>query len=359
MIIGINASKAATEKKTGIEWTVYELILALKKIDHKNTYHLYTNNPLPKELVSNNFQEKLIPFPKFWHRTRLPIELLKDNIEAYIEPSAELPTFAPKKSLVFIHDLAWFEFPEAYSRKEYLIQKRALRKAIANASRIVCVSKSTEEDVQAYDKKSKPKTVVIENGFRPESLSITDPSLSINDFTPYILSVGRLEERKNTQTLVESFNIFNERNGGKYNLVLAGKPGYGYRKIKASIENSAFADKIFELGYISQPDKALLLKNATIFAFISRYEGFGLPILESFSAGTPVVAANSSSLPEVAGDAAILVNPEETDEIVEAFQKIVDNPKMAKDLIEKGRERIKIFSWDNTARKILKCLEEM
>ncbi|HOX41910.1 MAG TPA: glycosyltransferase, partial [bacterium] len=96
-----------------------------------------------------------------------------------------------------------------------------------------------------------------------------------------------------------------------------------------------------------------------IFAFISRYEGFGLPILESFSAGTPVVAANSSSLPEVAGDAAILVNPEETDEIVEAFQKIVDNPKMAKDLIEKGRERIKIFSWDNTARKILKCLEEM
>jgi len=174
----------------------------------------------------------------------------------------------------------------------------------------------------------------------------------------YIFFVGRLEERKNVINIIRAFEILKEQYKIPHKLVLGGKPGFGYEKIKNEIANVNCVKDIIETGFVSAEEKNYLLNNADVFVFPTLYEGFGLPILEAQNAGVPVVASMEASIPEVAGESALLVDPNNAEDIADAVYKILSDENLKKDLVKKGLKNIQRFSWEKCATEIAEILKK-
>lgn len=363
MIIGIDASKAASKKRTGVENTIYQIILNLKKIDQKNIYFLYSNASLPTELTdSYNFIEKRFLVKRFWNKLGLPMILTSYRPDVYLQPADMIPFFAPKKTATVIHDLASVKFPDAYSRFDLCLQKTALKSAAQKAKKIICVSESTRNDlIKLYSKTSKKAETVLLAFDKDKYKPINTPRDVLKLNSKYLLFVGRLEERKNVINIVKAFALLKEKGEIEHKLVLAGKPGFNYERIFNTISSlpPAIKKDIILPGYVSDTDMPDLLAGADVFVYPSLYEGFGIPILEAMSAGVPVVTANRSSMPEVAGDAALCVDPTDEIEITKAIWMILTDEKLRGELIKKGLTRAQEFSWEKTARGILDILEKL
>jgi len=359
MIIGIDASKSALKKRTGVENFVYQLILALSEIDKTNTYYLYTDAHLPQELINHkNFIERFVPPHRFWNQLHLSRALLRDKPDRYLQPIHTLPPFAPRKSAAVVHDLAWSKFPKAYTLKQRLMQRFALFNISRKAARLICVSESTRSDLITRKPFTKNKTSVVHlAGVAYEP--IPHPKDILNLKSDYFLAGGRLDQRKNVVNVVKAYYLAREK-GIKEKLVLIGDPGYGYEEILAEIDsNSQYKKDIIMAGYMGPDRLKDLFPGASAFVFPSLYEGFGLPVLEAMGAGTPVITANTSSLPEVAGEAAILVDPDNSSQIAEAMIEVVTNQVLRADLINKGKIQAAKFTWHRTAEQILKILEDL
>jgi len=362
MIIGIDASKSALEKRTGVENTVYEIILAMNKIQTNHGIFLYTNKRLPAKLKSNPmFLEKYIPAPFFWNKLRLPLALRKDKPEIFFAPSYMLPACAPKKSAIIIHDLAWQKFPAAYSGFQKFMQRKALENAISKAKIIICPSQSTADDLIDASPKVKDRIKVVPFAYNPDLFHpIVHPEKIIETESPFILFAGRLESRKNVARLVSAFYQAKKKSDIPHKLVLAGDPGYGWPEINSVIESEPELKKEIILpGHISYDKMPDLMSAANVFAFATLYEGFGLPVLEAMACGTPVLAANNSATKEVAGDAALLIDAENIEEMTDNLIKICRDSVLRRGLIKAGYDRIKKFSWAKTATEILKILEDL
>jgi glycosyltransferase involved in cell wall biosynthesis len=359
MIIGIDASKAAKEKRTGVENYIYQLLLQLKKIDRKNTYFLFTNSPLPRELVGQNFIEKLTPAKRFWNKIFLPLAVLRQPIDVYIQPTDLIPWSAPKKSIAIIHDLAYKHFPDAYSTRQKVRQFQSLVNITKRASKIVCVSKSTENDLIRYFPRAKGRTKVIPLGFDTEIFHPFDKPRDLLKLDNYILCTGRIETRKNTHRLVAAFNFLKDKYNIPHKLVLAGSPGYNYKTILKEIKKSPFTKEIIQLGYVNDDRLPEIIARADLFAFPTLYEGFGLSVLEAMACGTPVVTSRISSLPEIVGDAALLCDPENEKDIAEKMYKFISDKRLKEKFAKLGVERSRNFSWESTAKTTLKLVEEM
>jgi glycosyltransferase involved in cell wall biosynthesis len=363
MIIGIDASKAAVKKRTGVENYTYQLILGLKKIDHQNVYYLYTNAPLPEEFSHQvNMFEKRCCLKRFFNKISLPFLLMRTRPDVYLQPLYKIPRSAPDRSITVIHDLAWLKFPEAYSRSERASQLSALENALKYAKKIICVSDSTKDDLIKSFSEAKHKAVTInpsysEGTFKP----ISHPKDPLKIDSPYFLFAGRLEERKNIVRIINSFIALKLAEDIPHKLVLAGSPGYGYQKIKQTI---AQLDKnlqkfIILPGYIKNEDMPDLMSGAEAFVYPSLYEGFGIAVLDAMAAGTPVITSNTSSLPEIAGEAALLVDPLDEKDITAAMKEILIKKDVKNRLINKGLEQIQKYSWEKSARAVLDLLETL
>ena len=224
------------------------------------------------------------------------------------------------------------------------------------AKRIIAVSKSTKKDLTRLYKVPEGKIEVIYEGISDNNFqfSIFNFQKVFNDkiFKPYFLCIGRLEERKNITGIVESFEILKKKHKVPHKLILVGKFGFGAERIKSKISESDYRNDIILTGYVSDNEKSDLLKNAEIFLFPTFYEGFGLPILEAQSVGTPVVTSNISSMPEVAGESTVLVDPKDSSAIAEAAYKLISDESYKNDIIQKGLENVKRFSWEKCAREV-------
>ena len=359
MIIGIDASKIANKKKTGIDNTAYQIILGLSKIDKKNTYNLYTSAPLNSDFVKNNFIEKLIPFPRFWNHFRLPLALLRDKPDMFIELTNNIPPLSPKKTIVLIHDLAFKFFPQAYSKFELSLQENAIKIAKSKASTIVFSSQANYQDFQKFYGKAEAKIAIVPLSYNSEifNKSIDEKNAAKKSY-PYFLSVGRIEKRKNTLRIVEAFEKFKKINSTDHKLILVGKNGFGHEEVVEKISNSEVKNDIIVLGYVEDKNLPSLYKNATAFIYPSLYEGFGLPALEAMAVGTPVLTSNIPTIKEVTQEAALLVDPEDSDAIAKAMENMVFDENLRKLLISRGLEIIKKFSWEKTAAKFYELIME-
>jgi glycosyltransferase involved in cell wall biosynthesis len=180
------------------------------------------------------------------------------------------------------------------------------------------------------------------------------------DFSqPYLLFVSTIEPRKNIQTLINAFNLLKQTVKLDHHLVLIGRKGWHYQPIFAAIENSPWTHHIHHLNYLSDEDVAFFYSKADVFVYPSHYEGFGLPVLEAMTLGAPVVTSNTSSLPEVAGDAALLIDPNDPMELAEAILKVISGSQFRQDLIHKGKARAKLFSWERTAKETLNAYKSL
>lgn len=364
MIIGIDGSRTAKDAHTGTEIYSTKLIQTLMQIDFNNQYIIYTPKDLSTKLgvFSKNFSQFVMPFPKLWTQIRLSWEMLKDRskIDVLFIPSHTIPLIHPKKTVVTIHDLGFLHFPELYNKSELAYQKFGLNLAIRHAAHIITPSIYTKKDIVSNFGINPNKISVIYHGFDDE---LYKPRLypKKEEEDLYILSIGRLEYKKNIIGLIESYDILRREPKVKHKLVLAGKPGYGYEKyleIKKTLPENVQKD-IIELGYVGNKELSGWMKNADIFFFPSLFEGFGFPVIEAMASGIPVVASKTTSIPEVAGSAAMLVNPNKPFDMAVALSKLINDKKLYKTFVSKGKVRANLFSWEKSASQTLEVLRNV
>ncbi|MBU1291913.1 glycosyltransferase family 4 protein [Patescibacteria group bacterium] len=342
MNIGINAMAAFKEPRTGVEEYSYQLIkhLAMLEGSKKHRFVLYSDKNLKW------------PLP-MWTQIRLSAEMVFNRPDVLFIPVHVLPLVHPKNSVVTIHGLEYEYYPEMYLQKHRRYLRWSTKYALKNAHKIIAVSENTKKDLVELYGGDPDKIYVIHHGVDIKRFNIGRDSTS-ESTKPYILYLGRLETKKNVQGLVRAFELLKKRHQVPHQLILVGAQGYGYDKIKLEIRNSKF--EISELGYVSEEKKWQLLKNADMFIFPSFYEGFGIPILEAQSVGCPVITSNVSSMPEVAGQGAVLVESRNAEEICQRMYQIIEDQDFKKRLISQGYENVKKFSWQKCAQETLSVL---
>jgi len=363
MLIGIDASRAFVKTKTGIEEYSYRVIKHLRDslgdepvilfLDPRVNEKKYIDFDLPSK-----WKTKFLRAPIFWTQARLSLEMIFHPVDVLFVPAHTVPLIHPKNTIVTIHGLEYEFCPEAYSWFERMYMRWSIKRSCRWASRIIAVSENTKRDLMRLYKVAEGKISVIYEGIGSEisnfqfPISNKIPNPKISNYKNYFLFVGRLEDRKNIPGIVEAFEILKRKYKILQKLILVGKFGFGGEEIKNKINASEHKSDIIMTGYLSDEEKYYLLSNADVFLFPTFYEGFGLPILEAQSVGTPVVTSNISSMPEVAGDSAILVDPKDSNAIAEAVHELISDESWKNDIIEKGFENVKRFSWEKCAREV-------
>lgn len=370
MKIGIDASRAFVSRRTGVEEYSYQVIKHLMdKLDGHRVFlyvrggqfveaksALELNRPFPP-----NWKIKEIKFPYLWTQIGLSLEMLFRPVDILFVPSHVAPVIHPKNTIVTIHGLEYEKYPAGYSFWQKLYMRWSVRMSCRWATKIIAVSRSTQKDLVGLYKVPENKTEVIYEGVNenfqfPISNSQSNSNDKILNLKPYLLFIGRLEKRKNVEGIIDAYKILVEKYKIPHSLVLAGSPGYGFDVIKLKIENLKL--KIIQLGYIDEATKWQLLSQADAFLFPTFYEGFGLPVLEAQSVGTPVVASNVSSLPEIAGDGAAYSVPSEPVLIAEAVRSALNDKDFRDGLIRKGYENVRRFSWSECASRITSIIKK-
>lgn len=284
---------------------------------------------------------------------------------------------APKK-IITVHDLSFLRYPEFFSaRKNFWHRALGVKKILREADAIIAVSENTKNDIIELASVAPEKIIVIYSGNDLVKREVSDEEkrefllkhgLTDDNTTHsarFILYLGNIEPRKNISGLITAFNELRAKDASdrrkflNLKLVLAGASGWKNRKIYMAWQNLPYKNDIKFLGYISQKEKEILYKIATVFVYPSFYEGFGFPPLEAMTLGLPVICSNVSSLPEVVGDAALAINPFKSEEIKDALEIILTNEKIRERLITKGYERAKLFFWDKAMSEYLKLFNSL
>lgn len=366
MIIAIDASRAVREQPTGTELYSARLIEYLAKIDTNNTYYLYTPTQPTGQLAKlpKNFIWKVIPFPRLWTHLRLPLALWRDKPDILFVPAHVLPLFNPvKKTVITLHDIASEVFPEMYSWFQRWYFRFTTRSIAQTVSAIITPSQATKDDLTRIFQVAAEKITVIWLGFDQERFTQKhELTPAIKKLQPYFVMVGRLEKRKNTVGVVKAFAQLRAQHPElSPKLVLIGKPGFGYEEVEraiATLPADVQAD-VIRPGYVTDEEVAAYTAHSAAYLYPSLYEGFGIPILEAMAAGTPVITSDVSANPEVADDAAVFVQPNDTDELVRLMAIFADDELSRTEIVKKGKQRIKEFSWQKMAEQTLAVLEEV
>jgi glycosyltransferase involved in cell wall biosynthesis len=259
----------------------------------------------------------------------------------------ELPVAAGLPRVVTVHDLTLLTHPEWHEPSKVRYFGWALRRAVAAATRVLCVSATTAADLERLLDVPAGRVEVTPLGTdllpAPDE-RVADLRRRLGVDGPYLLGLGTVEPRKDLPTLVRAFAAL--AGDLPHRLVLAGLAGWDGGELAAAVAASGVADRILVAGYVPEADKAALFTGAEVFAYPSRYEGFGLPVLEAMACGTPVVTTTGGSLPEVAGDAATLIEPGDDDALAAAIAKLAGDPAARQDAAARGRRRAAAFTWD-------------
>jgi glycosyltransferase involved in cell wall biosynthesis len=363
--IAIAAQHANSAQPTGVEHYCQQLICALARIDRYSKYTLYLRTPPQPWMLElpANFGFKIVPMPVAWTQLGLSREFLRAMPDALLVPSYSMPLIRPRNSVVTIHDLAWAIFPDTHRLKQKLWLRSTHAFASRAARRLIAVSEQTRRDMIAHYPAAANKTSVIYHGYSDESeqtklrhaeeqTALAEEQKRIDDLPrPYILYLGTLQPRKNVGRLLDAFLAAKMRYEIPHRLVIAGRCGWGYQELLKRISGMS---EVSYFGYVR--DRFALLRSASLLAHPAIYEGFGLTPLDAFACGVPVVCANTSSLPEVVGDAAELFDPYSVGSIATALGNVLTSEARAAELSQRGRERLRRFSWDDCARQTLDVL---
>ena len=370
MKIGIDASRYGVAEATGVEsYSRHIIDNVLLQISSDDEVVLYTRKKLELKNIKadERIKQKVIRSKRLWTLLGLSREIKREKPDVLFVPSHTFPMVLPERSVITIHDVAFRSLRKSYSFFQYHYLNWSTKFAVKKATKIIVPSQATKKDLIHFFKCPEEKIVVIPHGFSPPEISplhkkkngeVKIPEyFGIDDRTSYVLFVGRLESKKNLINLVRAFRDFSEIHS-EFKLILAGKRGVGFKEIFKTTSELRLFDKVIMPGYINAEEKDFLFKHCFMFAFPSLYEGFGLPVLESFYYEKPVLISNVSSLPEVGKDAATYVDPYDAESIFEGMQKIFSDENYAKTKGMKGVKYLREFTWETAAEKTLKVLQD-
>lgn len=372
MRIGIDARLFTKRQYTGIARSVYEIINVWMEINHEHEYYLFSSKPIILDIdLPCNWHiidsPWILDSAKLWNLIKLPSLIKHFEIDVYWGTNFVLPRKVTKTVyLVTIYDLALFKFKRIGAFSNTLRVKLFTKSACKKAEKVIAISKATANDIISIMGINEKKVVVsylggLSNDFFKDTAETIEIKNSICFNYEYFLFISTIEPRKNVITIVKAFEKFIDLTGGNHRLVLAGKRGWKCTEIFKVIEESKYKERIILPGFITDSEKAYLLKNATAFIYPSLYEGFGIPILEAFKYNLPVITTYVSSIPEVAGDAALYIyNSTNYNELTEQMIKIVDlNNHEKLELQSKMERQLKLFSWEKNAREVMNLIIEV
>ncbi len=341
--------------KVGVYHFVYNLIKAISALDKENQYFLYSFFPIEKTVLSQfgkNFKNKVLLPQKGWLTLRLSLEFWLHKPDIFLGLSQALPLYHPKRNIIYIYDLAFELYPKFY-KESFKRLSRQTKFAAKYSDQIVAVSKSTKNDLVRLYKANPAKIKVIYHGVDERyKLSLSKKKVGV----PHFLFVGSYKPSKNIPNIIKAFNLFIKSFNAPYQLVLAGSNYWGDSDIAKLIRDLDLGSKVKIAGFVPEDDLPKLYRGATAFVSPSFYEGFGMPFLEAMTCGVPVIASSCGSIPEIVGNAALLVNPDDINELKEAMMKVATDEKLRNQMVTKGLKQAEKFSCQKSARELLKLL---
>ena len=368
MRIAIDATIVRSQN-TGTGFYIINLITGLLNANTDNEFIIFGDKDIIDKLVHVNKKNLSIENVKFksrisrvfWQLFVLSFKLKKMQINILHSTNYITPLFKFNlKVLVTIHDLTFFLFPEKFTITKRLFFKIMVPVFIKRADEIIAASENTKKDILKFFKIPSQKVAVTFESYPAyynSDINKSDSMLVLNKYgiiKSYFLFVGMIEPRKNILSILKAFIELDEEL--EEDLVIVGKKGWYYSEIEqfmGNIKDKKLKNKIIFTGFVSEMDLVSLYQNATIFLYPSFYEGFGIPPLEAMVCGVPVITSNTSSLPEVVGDAAIKINPYDYLELKEAIKMLKNNPQKRAEMSEKGKEQSKKFSMDKFAENTI------
>ncbi|MHB0858259.1 MAG: glycosyltransferase family 4 protein [Anaerolineae bacterium] len=370
--VGIDYT-AAIRQSAGIGRYTRGLVRALAELDHESSYVLFSAGKDPVEEVwPGNFRLRAMPFSDrhmaiVWQRLRLPlpVELFTGRVEIFHSPDFVLPPVAGARTVLTVHDLSFMRYPECSSPPLLAYLMGAVPRSVRRADMVLADSESTRRDLIELLGTDPARVVVVypgaEDRFRPGGDPVLDQAVldRYGIQSPYILGLGTLQPRKNFRRLIEAFDMVRRRDKVPHQLVIGGGKGWLYDDIFQMIERLGLQDRVRMIGFVRDDDLPALYRRAAMFAFPSLYEGFGFPVLEAMGCGTPVVTSNTSSLPEAAGDAALLVPPEDVGALAESIGRLLQDQGLGADLREKGLRQVHRFTWRAAAEQLLEIYQRV
>ncbi len=368
--IGIDVTSALTQGG-GIGRYTRELVRALAATDQTDQYKLFSAkapdqlpiaNPLPQQA---NFTHKPSRFDeawlyRIWYRARLPLAVQRTigRIDLFHSPDFVLPPVSGNiPTLLTVHDLSFVHFPEVYLPKLVNYLNQVVPWSVERASHVLADSEATKRDLIALWQTPAEKISVLYAAAGDEFTPVTDEGkiakmrqdYKLGD-EPYLLAVGTVQPRKNYRMLIESFRPIAEKY--PHNLVIAGGKGWLFDAILDEIETQGLTGRVNFCGFVDDADLPTLYSAASMFLMPSIYEGFGIPILEAMACGVPVISSDASCLPEVVGDAGILLAPDNPQAWSAAIEALLTDESQRAELIAQGSQQARKFSWTNAATQL-------
>lgn len=368
MKIAVNTRLLLKGKLEGIGWVAYEtlrrMVAAHPEVEF---YFLFDRQPDPMFCFADNvkpvvlFPQARHPFLFIWFfELSVPRKLRRLKADLFYSPDGYLSLRSKVPQVVEFHDLNFEHFPGDMPKIHLWHYKQFFPKFAAKARRIVTVSEFSKQDIVDCYGVSPDKIDVAYNGvnevFKPlDAHQQAQVRAKYSDGCPYFMFVGSLHPRKNLARLFTAFDLFKRQQPSSVKLLIVGEKRWWTEPIQKAYDAMSCKEEVVFTGRLSAEDLHQVTASALASVYVSYFEGFGIPILEAFKSDTPVITSNVTSMPEVAGDAALLVDPFNEASIAEAMVKVMDEG-LRQELIEKGRLRVRDFSWDQAAEKIWNCL---
>jgi glycosyltransferase involved in cell wall biosynthesis len=378
MRIAIDYS-AAVNQRAGVGRLVRNQVLALAEVDPDNEYRLVYARPNqgthPQFPPARNFARQEVGLRErwltiMWHRAKLPVpaDWLSGPVDLYHSPDFVLPPLRKARGILTVHDLAFLMRPECAHARLRAYLEEVVPRSVRRADYIIADSENTRNDLVVLLGVPHRKISVVPGGVEERFKPVTDrhalqrvrQHLGLGD-APFILAIGVLEPRKNLNRLMDAFALLKQRGQvpPRLKLVLAGGKGWLFDGIFEHYGDSVVRHDIVLPGFV--PDELLpaMYSAASVFAFPSLYEGFGLPLLEAMACGTPVVASRASCLPEVAEGASILIDPTDVEDLANALERALVDDRLRADLIERGTQRAAQYTWRRAAERLLDVYQQV
>jgi len=373
MKIAVNTRLLIENKLTGIGCFALESIQRIAKSHPEHTFYFIFDRTYSEKFITSSNIIPIILAPKvrhhpvflyYWFEFSLPKLLKKIKPDLFLSPDGFLSLKTKIPALIVIHDINFEHYPRYLPKFISWYYRYFTPKFVRHAKRIATVSEYSKKDIQKQYGISANKIDVVYNGsnnlYKPVSEEIKnavkEKYANSNDF---FLFVGALHPRKNISNQLLAFDIFRNANPNlKHKFLIAGDKWYWTKEMEIVFKNLKHKNDVVFTKHLPTEKLSLLVASATALMYVSIFEGFGIPIIEAFETETPVITSNTTSMPEVAGDAALIVNPFSPDDIADSMREIAVNTNLKNELIERGCQRKKLFSWDKTADLLWKSIEK-
>lgn len=370
MRIALNARHMMNDRLEGLGTVTHEIMQRIVKSHPEERFDYYFDRPYQPQYVHGpNVMPHVFGPParlpgliRYWNKYPVRRDIIRQHSDVFFSPDGFVPLDLAIPKVSMIHDAAFHRYPEYFIPRIRNFYKNWMAKYIDHTDHIITVSQYAKGDLMAAYNIPEEKISVVYNGVSSgyQPMNETEIQAFRDQYTggkPYFLYLGSIHPRKNVITLVHAFEQFKSMTNHDAKLVIAGRASWDTNDVYKAVRESKWKNEIHMVGFVDGGEKKYWLSAAEALVYPSLYEGFGLPLLEAMASGVPVISSNSSSLPEVGGDAALYFNPMDVEELVHHMNTIALNQNVRQDLVAKGYKRIKEFSWDKAAEETYRILK--